>query len=131
MTNEQIALVVEAYKPTKDNNTYAWMEMVTGSVSEDDKGRSTRMFKLGRSVGIIEGVFTGRIRLEKVSPTTWQNKLGLRSKVIGETYSDRKRRFKTEAQRLFPEIKVTLATCDSLLIAYWGMGIKTGKLATL
>ena len=76
-------------------------------------------FKLGRSFGLIEGVFRGlKIPYELISPRGpkgWQAGLtGLR-KLKG---SERKRALRDHASRLFPELKPTLATADALLIAW-------------
>lgn len=57
----------------------------------------------------------------EVHPLTWQSRLGLR--IVGEQKSDRKRRYKEEASRLYPQVKVTMANCDALLIMRFGTEI--------
>lgn len=140
---EKTIVVVEAYAfddisqldivkliSNRGSNVYGYIEMVTGSVGESDKGRATRMFTFGEHYGLIQGMFIGRVKLEKVAPTTWQRGLGIK-KIVGEKYEDRKRRLKVEARVRFPEIKVTKAIADALLIAYWGCMNREGKLLAL
>lgn len=74
-------------------------------------------FKLGRNCGFIEGVLRGKqIPVEFVSPKKWQASLtGLK----GLTGSSRKRKLRDHANRLYPTLKPTLATCDGLLLAHY------------
>jgi hypothetical protein len=123
---DTVATLVE-FAPSV-GRVYAMMELVTGSVGENDSGRATRMFQFGREYGRIEGIFVGRVKLDLVAPTTWQKGLGIKP-IKGETYSQRKRRYKLEAQKLFPNVKVTLAIADALLIAYYCKQLKSGALA--
>ena len=59
------------------------------------------------------------IRWQIVTPVQWQKPLGLTfPKKTPQT--ERKRKHKELAQHLFPGRKVTLATCDALLIAEYG-----------
>lgn len=71
------------------------------------------MFKFGTSLGALQmGLVAAGIRFELVTPSKWQGTLGCR------TGGDKKvtRDF---AQRLFPKAKVTHATADALLLAYY------------
>lgn len=54
----------------------------------------------------------------EVHPLTWQSRLGLR--IVGEEKSERKRRYKTIASELYPQVKVTMWNCDALLIMRYG-----------
>ena len=54
----------------------------------------------------------------KVHPLTWQSRLKLRIK--GEEKPARKKRYKQIAQQEQPHLKVTLKSCDSLLILKFG-----------
>lgn len=54
----------------------------------------------------------------EVHPLTWQSRLGLR--IIGEEKSERKRRYKTIASELYPQVNVTMWNCDALLIMRYG-----------
>lgn len=80
-------------------------------------------FKLGRNVGVIEGVLTALgLRIEYVSPQKWQKEMGCLAK--GRTLAggdrEKKNANKAAAQRLFPGIKITHAIADALLIAEYG-----------
>lgn len=52
-----------------------------------------------------------------VMPVVWQRRLGIPQREKTEKKSQWKWRLKTECERVFPRLKVTLATCDALLIA--------------
>lgn len=54
----------------------------------------------------------------EVHPLTWQSRLGLR--ITGEEKTTRKRRYKTIASELYPQVKVTMWNCDALLIMRYG-----------
>jgi hypothetical protein len=73
-------------------------------------------FQFGKNVGKVLGVLGCLgLNIEEIPPQTWQREFGL-----GGKYKDqpaRKRAHKQKAQELFPEIKVTLDTCDAILIA--------------
>ena len=57
-----------------------------------------------------------------VTPQKWQKELGLIStgRKIGKGDTDKKNRNKAMAKELFPEVQVTHATADALLIAHYG-----------
>lgn len=57
------------------------------------------------------------IRYEIVTPRTWQKGMGMVPKRKGEKETSWKNRLKAKAQQLFPQVKVTLATADALLLA--------------
>jgi crossover junction endodeoxyribonuclease RuvC len=71
-------------------------------------------FTFGRGYGNLEMALTAAaIPFERVRPQVWQKTLGCMSK--GD-----KNVTKRKAQELFPSLKVTHATADALLIAYYG-----------
>ena len=71
-------------------------------------------FTFGNGFGHLEMALTAAgIPFERVRPQVWQKALGCMTK--GD-----KNITKRKAQELFPDIKVTHATADSLLIAYYG-----------
>jgi hypothetical protein len=81
-------------------------------------------FKFGVNYGLLRGIITALdIPWEEVSPRTWQKGLGIaaRRKATAhkkaETKTHFKNRLKARAQQLFPTERITLATCDALLIA--------------
>ena len=76
-------------------------------------------FKLGYNFGYIMGCLRSlKFRTHLVRPREWQKGLqGLKPKM---GYTDRKRMLKDNAVRLYPDLKVTHATADALLILnYW------------
>lgn len=75
-------------------------------------------FKFGVGYGGLRMALTcSGIRFEDVTPARWQKKLGCLTK--GD-----KNITKQKAQQLFPEIKVTHALADALLIAEYGRQIE-------
>lgn len=75
-------------------------------------------FKLGYNFGFIVGALRAlRLPTHLVKPQIWQKGLsGLRPKL---SYSDRKRPLKDNAIRLYPDLKITNATADAVLIMDW------------
>jgi len=77
-------------------------------------------FKFGESFGFCQGVLVASgVRHEFVSPSKWQGALGCRSK--GD-----KNVTKARAQQLFPDVKVTHANADALLLAEYARRIREG-----
>ena len=71
-------------------------------------------FTFGNGFGHLEMALTAAgIPFERVRPQVWQKALGCMTK--GD-----KNITKRKAQELFPQIKVTHATADALLIAHYG-----------
>lgn len=74
------------------------------------------MFTFGQGFGHLEQALADfRIRTVKVQPNAWQTALSLSSK--GKSKREHKNILKQKAQELFPNIKVTLANADALLIS--------------
>ena len=79
------------------------------------------MFNFGKEYGHLEmALLACGIPTETVTPNKWEKffQLGTSGKY---SKTEWKNRLKTKAQQLFPSIgnKITLATCDALLIAYY------------
>ena len=71
-------------------------------------------FTFGKNYGFLLGVLRAlKIRTEHVTPQAWQKFLGCRS-------GGNKNITKAKAQELFPELKITHAIADALLIAEYG-----------
>jgi hypothetical protein len=79
--------------------------------------RGSAMFNFGMNYGGLRmALIALEIPFEEVTPKRWQKAFGLfRAKT--ETNTQWKNRAKAKAQQLFPEITITLATADALLIA--------------
>jgi len=96
------------------------MERVRGFMGA--KAPGSAMFNFGMGYGFIQGVLMGMgVPLELVDPAKWQKtfSLGKKSECSGTT--EWKNKLKSEAQRRFPHLKVTLGTADALLILSWKM----------
>lgn len=76
-----------------------------------------------RCVGIAAG-----IRIEYVSPKKWQKQFGLISKGrgLGQDDTSKKNRNKAKAQELHPELKITHAIADAILICEYGILVAGG-----
>lgn len=80
-------------------------------VSAMPKQGVSSTFKFGQSFGFLLGILTAaKIPHELVTPVTWQNAMKCRS-------GGDKRVTKAAAQRLFPNMKITHANADALLLA--------------
>ena len=74
-------------------------------------------FKFGRSYGsLLMLLAASKTPFTKVRPAVWCKEFGLKRK-SGEKASEWKNRHKQLAQELFPDINVTHATADALLIS--------------
>lgn len=75
------------------------------------------MFKFGRGFGFILGVLAAlKIRTELVRPQKWQAALSLGTSKSHDGKTAWKNHLKAKAQKLYPNVKVTLATADALLL---------------
>ena len=75
------------------------------------------MFRFGESYGVIQGCLAALgFRYELVLPQKWQKPLALGTRGSAGGSSEWKRRLKSEAERRFPNLDVTLKTADALLI---------------
>jgi len=75
-------------------------------------------FKFGRNYGFLRGLLVAnRIAFDQVSPQKWQKQLGLQKKSKEETKTFHKNNIKAKAQQLYPQLKVTLATADAIMLA--------------
>lgn len=68
------------------------------------------------------------IPYEIVPPQRWQKGLGIPGRRKDEGKPAWKRRLLQYAQRLYPDMKVTLATADALLLATYAQRKRTGTL---
>jgi len=74
-------------------------------------------FKFGTNYGFLRGVImTLGVPLHEVTPNTWQRHIGIppRGKISKGSY---KSTIKGFAQQRHPTLKLTLKTCDAILIA--------------
>ena len=96
----------------------AVIEQVSGYLGEAQPGSA--MFKFGASYGGLRmALVAAGIPFAAVRPQVWQKLLGIKPRRKKENRTAWKNRLKSEAERLFPDLKITLATADALLIAYY------------
>jgi crossover junction endodeoxyribonuclease RuvC len=111
------------------------LEEVSGFVGKAQPGSA--MFKFGEGYGFLKGVIQALgIKLVLVRPQVWQKAFGLGTASRCASKSEWKNKLKAEAQRRFPQLPVTLATADALLILEWvragvlsapDIGVKAGR----
>lgn len=94
----------------------AVIEDQVGCVGPQIRVSAASMFKFGRGFGFLLGVLqTLKFRIELVRPMTWQKSLSLGTK-SDLSKTEWKNKLKAKAQQLYPQVEVTLATADALLI---------------
>lgn len=96
-------------------NCWAYIERVNAMPGQ---GVSST-FKFGQSYGFLRGLLVAhQIPFEEVTPLKWQRAMGCQSR--GD-----KNVTKARAQQLFPQVKVTHAIADALLIAEYCRRLRT------
>lgn len=125
---------IRQWSPSSGYTTHAVLEQVGGYHPGSKGNIGSRMFTFGVSYGLVRmALAAADIPCQRVMPQSWQKAYGLtrvkyvegRGETIkGETDSEWKNRLKEKAVRLFPRTRVTLATADALLIAYYGYKLK-------
>lgn len=109
---------------------HAYLERVSAAPGAGVSG----MFRFGQSYGAMRMLLTAyHIPFDLVAPHKWQQAMGC-ARPKGqpkESQTEHKNRTKARAQQLFPDIKVTHAIADSLLIAEYGRRLRSGELNKL
>lgn len=120
-TGGDVLALLRSIKVSADKSaaeTVCVIQAVNGFVGKAQPGSA--MFRFGEGYGFLRGVVQALgIRLELVRPQVWQKafNLGTASRCASQTVW--KNKLKAEAQRRFPQLSVTLATADALLILDW------------
>jgi len=116
-----------------DGEMVAYIEKINGFIPD---GGASQMFQFGASVERVGCILeTLGVRLVEMTPQAWQKALGLGTKGIEKAKPgmspaeksllkarnqiikrDWKQKLKSEAERRFPGIKITLKTADALLL---------------
>lgn len=105
---------------------FAVIEKVGGYVGSAQPGSA--MFKFGRSYGFLHGCLVAAgIQYVEATPQKWQKFLGIAPRRKEESKTQWKNRLRMFAERLYPNVKVTLAVADALLIATYCQRIHEGK----
>lgn len=134
MPEKDIDIVNFIYKIGISNIKFCFIESVSGYIGNKHPG--SRMFTLGQNYGFLLGVLTTfNIPYKSIKPFVWQKGIGIssRKKIIDnktkkidfiETKTEFKNRLKDKAIEIFDNRKITLSTCDSILIACYCTMIK-------
>lgn len=94
----------------------AYIEKV-GGFAGNAKSMGSAMFGFGHGRGVIIGcLLSYGWRIIEPIPIKWQKRLGLGTATSCATKTVWKNKLKSEAQRRYPNHKITLATADALLI---------------
>ena len=113
-TDAEILESLKKLTALSSSRPVVYVEQLTGFVGRTNPG--ARMFKFGKGYGFLLGVLsTLAWEVKYVTPSVWQKSLGIGTKGERKPH-EWKRVLKEEAQRLFPNQRVTLAVADSLLI---------------
>lgn len=92
------------------------------------QGQTWKMFNFGKSAGICHGICEAfDIEPKEVMPAQWQKVLFLKK---SGTRSQWKNKLKEIAQKRYPQVKVTLANADALLILSYACLITNGSIET-
>jgi len=117
-TLPEIVDTLRAIKETNDLlgfKTLAFIEEVH-SMPKDGKASA---FSFGQNYGAwLATLISLKIGYKEIPPGQWQ--AGLKLRVRGMEYRDKKKALKEKAQKLFPDLNLTLDTCDAALIAEYG-----------
>lgn len=97
------------------------IEEVGGHVG--GKGQpGSAMFTFGRNFGFLLGVLqTLGYKVILVRPQKWQKHFSLGKSKDCASKNEWKNKLKSEAERRFPQLKVTKATADALLLLEYGL----------
>ncbi len=105
-----------------DTDVVAYVENPTGSQPTHRGVQGIAKLQYNRGLCVM-AVIAAEVRLELVSSGKWQRVFGLYGKGYA-TNTIKKNAHKARAQELFPNIKVTHAISDALLIAEYGRRIE-------
>ena len=98
---------------------FAVVELVGGYVGGFGQPGSY-MFNFGRVTGaVLASLEAAGIPYAEVHPNVWQRAIGIEPRGKKEKKGAFKNRLKARAVELFPDQKVTLKTCDALLLCYY------------
>lgn len=121
-TLEELQAYLEYYKDIA--TPLVFLEKMSVRFSDmDNKGKIFRIQKLMENYANLKATITlSGLPYVLVHPMKWQCGLKLRKIAQGvkEEKSERKKRFRDAAQKLYPEIKATLWNADATLIMQYG-----------
>lgn len=129
-TESDIVSLMEDANAGGSGFSFAYIEKVQAMRGKDGRKQGvTSAFNFGHNYGFLRGcLHTAAIPFEEVLPAKWQKAFGLIRTSKTETITQKKNRHKAKAQQLFPNIKITHAIADALLIAEYGRRLRGGML---
>ena len=109
--------VYDLLKTVQPWNSICYLEKVHGRPG----GGSSGMFNYGKGYGYLEmALLVCQISTVTIMPQKWMKELGVGTR--GDMNpTDWKNKLKAKAQQLYPQNKLTLATCDAALIVTYGI----------
>lgn len=111
-----VGLMFDVLSRIGEHNVVAVIEHVSAFPGQG----AAAMFTFGEGFGFMKGVFmTLEVPIELVRPQKWQKHFSLGTKKKAGDRRRWKNKLKAHAQRLFPEVEVTLENADALLILKW------------
>jgi hypothetical protein len=108
------------------SRSFALVEWIHPAIQGIGKSPMSKLY--GNYMQLRMALIATEIPFEHVMPRKWQQSLGISTRKKTETTVQWKNRLKSKAQELFPSEKITLATCDALLIAEYSRRKDQGKL---
>lgn len=103
------------YIQSISKNPIVFCEHVQMRPQDSQGGKQFGIVKMLKNYHQIETLIKSKsMPFIPVLPITWQTRLKIY--IRGEDYQERKKRLKKISQDFHPELKVTLKTCDALLI---------------
>lgn len=119
VTEQQIWDMLQSRGLRPRGGVFAVIEKVGGYVRGSGGNVGHAMFRFGQSYGFLKGCLTAAaIPYDEVHSSTWQRAVGVNPKK-GEGRPQRKRRLRQRAEQLFPGTRITNATADAMLLAYY------------
>lgn len=116
-TESDVSMWMRQFAGLHKTTVHAYIERVSAM----PKQGVSSTFKFGQSYGFLRGLLIAYgIPFDEVSPAKWQRALGCLS-------GGDKRITKAKAQQLFPDVKVTHANADALLIAEYCRRVRMGE----
>ena len=126
-TNGDILAEIRTLKRRADaeqQQCVAYLELVPTGMPN----RGASMSKLNKNASFIEGVIMSHdIRLILIRPAEWQSFFNLGKRSSCKNDYQWKKKLRGEAQRRFPQIKVTDETADALLIMEYALSAETER----
>lgn len=109
------------------NPAFAVIEWIHPAIQGIGKSPMSKLY--GNYMALRMALTASRIPHEVIMPAKWQKALGISTKGKTEDRTKWKNRLKQKAQQLFPDVNVTLATADALLIAEYCRRFREGRLS--